>query len=613
MATGSASPENLILAAEARVSLFILEVNEKLKDLDDRIRDLSFDGVTWTPIALATPLVADPLPELPAIDNPTLTLPPAPGDAPELQEISAADIGEVPVNTAVKPTFDFGNMPSGLRGSPTTPEVNTEFDFPEMPNALSNDLPLLAEFLTHPVPFSPELLVPAFDVREPDRPAAPPTDGEEVMARNYAQMSLTMRANVDGYVDAYIRQHSPNYFTQMAAIEAQLAKYLEGGTGLAADVELAIFNRGRERNDLEARRVEATLLNEAASRGFTIPGGALLSTMARARQEAANNNNKTSNEIVVMQAEMEQKNLQFAVTTTNALHDAMRNSAIAYMNVLVSLNGQAMDYAKAVFTNMVTLYNASLAYYATQVEVFKTHLSVFQSKLQAEMAKLEIFKGEIAAFEALNQADKTRAEVYSARLNALNVLAGVYKTQVDTVVAKASLQKLKLELFQAEVQAFGTEAQAKNAEWSGYTARLSGEETKARVYASEISAYNAELDAFKTTISAKLAEIDMIAKTNQALSSNYDSTVRSYVAQVQAESARSGAQNDNNRMVMTEFQKQITAYMADINFEVEKYKAESDAKVKNATGNLSAQIENVQAKNHYRSTLAQLSGQSAQI
>ena len=53
--------------------------------------------------------------------------------------------------------------------------------------------------------------------------------------------------------------------SQMAAIEAQLTRYLNGGTGLDPLVEEAIYNRGRARNDFEAKRVQDAALREAAA------------------------------------------------------------------------------------------------------------------------------------------------------------------------------------------------------------------------------------------------------------------------------------------------------------------------------------------------------------
>ncbi len=604
---------DMITAANVNAGGFVTLANGALAAAQGAVASVGFNEVTWTPIVNPLPPETDELPTLPNLEAAVLNLPNAPGNAPTLQDIGSINIGALPSNQAEKPTFNFGNTPSGLPDAPIKPEVNTDFIFPTVPSALSNDVPLLAEFATHVVPFKPELTIPTFSATDPTAPDAPPRDGELIMSRNYSSMSLVMAQNVEGYVTDYITRHSPNYFTQMTAIEAQLAKYLQGGTGLKPEVEDAIYSRARGKNDAEARRVRDQAMNDAAARGFTLPTGALMSAMQQARQAGADNNAKAASEIVVMQAEMEQKNLQFAVTTTNALHDTMRSAALAYANVLVSLNGQAMDYAKSVFANTIALYNASLAYYATQIEVLKTHVSIFQSRLQAELAKLEIFKGEISAYTALNEADKTKAAVYNARLSALNSIASAFKTQVDAKIAEASLQKLRLEMFQTEVQAFGSQAQAKNAEWSGYNARISGEESKAKIYSSELAAHNSELEAFKATLAAKSMELELIFKTNQSLSSNYDSTVKSYVAQVGAESSRSTAQNENNRMLLTEFQKQMAGFMAGVNLDIEKYKAENDAKVKNATGDLSAQVELAKAKSQYGATLAQLSNDGAQI
>ena len=275
---------NAVSLANANAGGFVTLAKTALAAAQEAVAAAGFDDVTWTPIIPPPGPNLDDVPAPPNIDNPGINLPTAPGDAPDMQDIPGIEFGQEPALTAVSPTLEFGSTPSGLGATPTAPSIITSFVFPTAPAALSDVLPQAPNFTDRTAPTSPEMLVPQFSSAEPLQPEAPPSDGAQIMATNFAYQSLSMKTNVDASVRAYINEHSPNYFTQMASVEAQLAKYLAGGTGIDAVVEAAIYQNAVDRNDREAARVRDAAYAEAASRGFTLPPGALVSAVARARQ-----------------------------------------------------------------------------------------------------------------------------------------------------------------------------------------------------------------------------------------------------------------------------------------------------------------------------------------
>ncbi|MCU9611831.1 hypothetical protein OEK97_28405, partial [Escherichia coli] len=82
-------------------------------------------------------------------------------------------------------------------------------------------------------------------------------------------------------------------------------------------------------------------LSDMAARGFTLPTGALTSALQQARQAGADNNAQAARDIVVLQAELEQKNLQFAITTSAGLRTMIVNASAAYMQHVVSIFSQS--------------------------------------------------------------------------------------------------------------------------------------------------------------------------------------------------------------------------------------------------------------------------------
>lgn len=603
---------NAINYANANAGGFVELAKDALTSAKAAVASVGYDDVVWNGIAPTVMPDFGAIPAAPTLSPVLLTLPDAPGDGPTLLESVPIDVGDMPTLSVPAPTLEFPARPSEIGRAPDAPQIST-FEFPEPPESLSTELPAPPVFAERAEPVAPEIILPEFAEALPERLADAPTDGAEIMGVAYAQQSLNSQANADAYVDAWIRNQSPEHHTQMARLEARLATFMAGGTGLAAEVESGIFNRARERNDLEAARLREASYSEAANRGFTLPTGALMAGIARARQEAANNNLKAATDIAIAQAELEQKNLQFAVTTSAGLRTAMIGAALGYMGHVVSINAQAMDYAKAVFGNVVEMYNAAVRAYSARVDAYKGYVSIYESRIKAAMAKIEVYRAEIAALEALTNADQSRAAIYRIQIDSINSMVALYRARIEAVQGRVSLEKTKLEIFQAQTQAFGAQVQAKNAEWSGYNASISGEESKVRIYGAQLSAFNSQLDAYRAAIAAKIAESESVVKTNQANADMHSAKVRSYTALVGAESERARAENDNNRQMLTAFEREIAAFQAQTQLRLVKFNAESDAKIKDATSSLSAQIEMARAKTQYGATLAQLSNDGAQI
>lgn len=604
---------NAMLYASANAGGFVTMANRALAAAQAAATNVGYDGVDWVPIIPVRPPDKGIPPVAPTIEPPVLELPDDPGPAPDVIPTSPIDAGPVPIDRNTAPHLEFAIKPSQLGPAPSAPTINTGFAFPEPPAALTGALPEAPVFGERLEPSKPEINLPEFMGRNPENVPDAPTDGVASMDAAYATQSLNSQTNADAYVDQWMDKNSPGHRVQMGLLTARLNALMEGGTGIKPAVEDAIYSRAREKNDREAARVRDAGYAEAASRGFTLPSGALMSGIARARQEAANNNLKAASDIVAMQAELEQKNLQFAVTTTIGLRTAMVSAATAYMGHVVSINGQAMDYAKSVFANIVELYNASVRVYSARVEAYKGYVAVYEAQIRGAMAKLDIYKGEIAALEAMTNVDRARADIYRARIDAISSLIGLYKAQIEAVLGRVTLEKTKLEIFQAQTQAYGAQAQAKNAEWSGYSAAMAGEETKAKIYSAQIAAFGTQVEAYKATIAALSAEQENITKSNAANAANYSALVQGYSAHVNAESERSRAHNDNNKAVLSAFDKEIAIFAGQTQLNLAQYKAENEAKVQNATGDLSAQVESARAKTQFGVTLAQLSNDGAKI
>jgi len=514
---------------------------------------------SWAALPAQPTVLAAMVP--PTLAGVTLDLPTQPTGSLVFQDIPAITTGASPEFTAVPPTPGSFSTPSQLAAfQATLPSIDLSASFPSAPSLIVPEAPTMMDYV---IPTAPTTVMPSFNGAKPADIGNAPSNLDTALNTAYHTAAPEFITMVNGYVDAELTKLNPEFHSQMGKIEAQISTYLAGGTGLNAAVEDAIYSRARSKNDAEARRVRDQSLNDAAARGFTMPTGAMLSSTQQARQAGADNNAKAAAEIVVMQAEMEQKNLQFAVTTSTGLRTAMVNATLGYMQNLISLNGQASAYAQSMVNALVETYNATVRAYSARLDGYKTEASVFQTLVQAALASIEVYKAEIQALSALTQVDMAKVNVYRARIDVLTSLTGMYKTQVEAAVSKASLERLKVDVFQAQVQAYSAQVSAKNAEWQGYTAQIAGDTAKVQAYGVQAQAYSSRVSGYKASIEAQASAVQAAATTNDARAKQYVATMEGYKTVVQAKGEVARTQLENQRQ-------QVVSFQAAVGYEVAK-------------------------------------------
>lgn len=503
------------------------------------------DAMGWiSRIGNTIPIKIDSMPNL------NVPAPPPLADIPEFQDIVPKEITapeaaraaltiptldglEAPVNTATAPVFVEPQKPSDFsEPSPQQPTVNTTFSFPAAP---SLDLGLVPTTGAYTAPDAPAFVLPEFTSAAPGDAPVGPTDLNTQLAQAYSQQSPAMYAALSGQLDAFMVSMSPQHHNALATLEAKLAEFMQGGTALPAAVEDAIYARTRGKLDAEYRRARDTIYDEATKRGFTMPDGAVNSAMAQARIGASDNNAKAAAEIAVKQAELEQQNMQFAVTTSTTLRNAALQASISYHQNLVAINGQALDYAKAIVNALVQVYQAQVEAFRAKLDLYRADAAVYETRMRAVQTLADIYKAELEAYATAVRVDEVKMNIFRARVESMNSLVGVYRAQIDAVMATVNAEKLKVELFGEQVRAYAVQAQVKEAQWRGYAAAVSGQEARFSAYGREIDAYRAEVDAYQASIAAKKAEIEAVTATNEGAVREYVARVQGYSAQVSAE------------------------------------------------------------------------------
>lgn len=601
---------SIIDAAKSNASTLLTGAVQAIGAANDALSNINPSVVT--PGGFKPPTYNQPkdIGTFPAIPTATFTMTPAPSLVP-ITAVPSVNSGGMPSLEAVPLAYTLPNKPSEV--APFTqqaPTINTNLTFPTAPTLI---VPTAPTQNTYTMPTAPQLTMPSFNAAMPTDTSTAPTNLDQMFETQQANVSVSFVQAVSGYVDAMMNTKFPNYQAQSTAMNTQLQKYFAGGTALAPAIEDAIYNRARAKNDLEVARTQDAVMKDFAARGFTMPPGALSSMYALARRDAQNNNAKMTNEIAIAQAEMEQKNLQFAVTTSATLHQVAVNATIAYMQNLIQLNGQSIQYAQAVVSALVETYNAQVRLFTSKLEAYRAQAAVYETQLKAVMTGIDIYKAQIEAVQALVQVDRMAVDVFRARIETLTAQENLYRSQIEAVQSQANLEKLKIELFQSQVNAFAAQVQAKNAEYQGYTAQIEGEVSKTKIYVAQVEAYSAKVQGYKAQIEAQLGAVQAAAATNQAVGQTNEANLKAYQASMQAQGEVARTQIAVGQTAIQAYEATSHAVVASASASAEYYKATTAAALGQAQLDVNALLENAKVSVAAAEAVARVTSGNASI
>jgi hypothetical protein len=489
------------------------------------------------------------------------TEPVKPGD---YQHVSPIVVGATPIFDIAAPTLTMPSRPSEIGTfDVTAPVIDIDARFPTPPAALENPMFQAPTLGTYETPDKPNIVLPSFDALAPDgEPVALGDLSSRFVASAREQMPQLMDA-VEAKLDGFVNKYDPNFQVQRAKLEDQLSKFLDGGTGFKPEVENAIHERSRDKISAEYLRNIAAVDADGARRGFTIPSGAMNAARLQLRVNAGDNLARSAIDIATKQAELEQANLQFAVTASSQIRTSMLQIAVSQQANMITVMSAAIDFANDAVGFMVQGYNAALEGFKYKLNVYQVKATVFETQLRGALAGIEVYKAEIDALQALTNVDRSKVELYAAQLGGLQTLANVYKTQVDATVAKADLEKIKLDIYRTQAEVFSVQTQAKNAEWGAYSAAIQGEQAKLGVYESQARVFQTKIDGYQAQIQSETAKLDASIRQNEALTRNYEAETRTFAAIVQARSEL--ARNDlaNQSLAVQAYQVEAAAAVAE--------------------------------------------------
>jgi hypothetical protein len=470
----------------------------------------------------------------------TLDLPEFP-DVPSLDDISVPHV-DIPSLDATSPSIDYPEAPSVTWPTdPGEPPVIIEPVPPASPDYTLPNVPVIKDLAIPPLP---PLNIPDFE-------GTLPID------------DIDSPCSIFEYSEAMYES------TLKSAVENKLVDLvIDGGTGLAEDVEAAIWERARDRLALKNEQMYDEAEGYFASRGFNLPPGALSSKLSEIQKEQVRADQQLNYEISIEQARLAQTNTHFAITSV-IQHEAN------VMIYITNRNNRMLDAAKYVQETAIAIFNAQVANYAKKLAAYQASAAVYESKIRASGLILENYKAQLEGVRLTAEIQRQRMELYGIQITAINALATLYRTEMEAVRIQADIERLKLEGFKGKVDAYTARLNGIVSCYNVYQAQIAGEAAKASVYAEQVRAYVGEVGAKKTEADINIAEVAAKIEKNKNTLEEYKTNILKANAVLTASVAEIEAKGRLYGYDVDKYKTDVSRALAEITTDVSRYQAES--------------------------------------
>lgn len=492
--------------------------------------------------------VTPPVPATPT--DLTITLPAVPPD-PNLIPVTVPSFGNAPQFTAQPPVLDLDTPePQPLQAVvPVAPSLPT-VAVPDAPDIVLPDVPSLIGIT---VPTTPLLNLPTFTAILPDSPLAP----DFIFAFNEPTFTSQLLTDLQSVLDTWVNGVS---------------------TGLTPEVENAIWDRERVReNALVARKMKESI-RTYATKGFTKPPGALSNDIQDALQSSQDTLIGLSRDIMIKQADLEQSNRRFAFDQAWKVESGL----IEYQNNIAQ---RAFDVAKYAQQVGIDIYREEVQAFTAQIQAYTAQVEAFKAALTAELAKLDIYRAELDGQKLIGELNLQSVQIYTAEVNAAKAVIEIFQAEVEAANVKATINKTIIDSFASQVGAYAEQVRAKAAEYQGYATLIQAQVAKADVYKTEADVYTSQVTGFRALVDA------VVAQTNLQIKVGQDVPLDLFKARTEVYRSLVSAETDRVQTVAKVFDSETQNYSAQVSAEASKISSQvavlrADTDLATAEGNL---------------------------
>jgi hypothetical protein len=213
------------------------------------------------------------------------------------------------------------------------------------------------------------------DLYDPEKPSVgvplftPDIDLGELMDLASENGVIFFTQKLSDEFTRFMNSWYPDYNVYVDTLQSRVMAMLNGGTGLPADIEAAIWERGRSRIGKDYLALTQTVSGEFAGRGFTLPTGVMAARLDEAKFAGHATVAGFSRDVAIRQAEIAIENLKFAMTMADEHRKNAINAAIEYVgSIITSVLDRGIQKAQLIVQAKTALWNASNDYYRTLIQ-----------------------------------------------------------------------------------------------------------------------------------------------------------------------------------------------------------------------------------------------------
>lgn len=350
------------------------------------------------------------------------------------------------------------------------------------------------------------------------------------------------------------------------SLKENLANSLQvGGTGLGADVEEALWDRMRARQEVLHEQKYNEVIASFAARGWIRPPGALTAAMRELSREQARADALLNNEITIEQAELALKNAQFTISTIVDLEKAL----LAHSD---AVNNRALEAAKATQDAALKVFEAHIACFNAKWDGYAKAANVYAEMIRAETLAIEAYRAQMEGIKIVAQTQELQVNLYQAKMNALKVRSELYLAAIEAAKTEAELDKIKIDAFLGNVKIFEAKVNAVTAKLNVWQAQMAGQKVLQEIYDAQVKSYGVQIESYKAQIESQNSKATAIAHLNSNLIQQYQADVDAYKARYGAEIAKADTMAKMYNADVQAFEAQIKNYSAKIMGNIESNK-----------------------------------------
>ena len=488
--------------------------------------------------------------------------------APVLGDVDSLVVPDEPVFTAESPVL-----------APLTPPDRDVGDVPDDPIFSSHVIPDEPEFTLPEVPElrpiivddTPEILDLVFEGVKPGILEDPP-----ILEFQYTENPYSSQLLDD--------------------VTGKLIDYVGGfSTGLSPAVEQQIWDRARARTNETTLRLRDVIERRTSSAGWEQPAGSMAENLLRAEEEAVDKDIEESRSIAIAQADLEQKNFQFAFTSAIQLESKLIDHSDAVSN-------RALEVSKFTIESALQIYNIKVLRYKTEADVYKIDADVLNTLTQAEIAKLERHRLYLDGKRLLGELNEQDIKIYSEQIDAIVAVYQIFSGQLDAVRIRLEQDGRDISLFGEKIKKYESKSRAKAVEIDNFKAESEDQLKYITLHQTESEVFSNETRAFGTLVEALVKKQDADIQLQQTIPVDlFAKKTDAITSQIQGESARVGTLTEIYKTDAAVYDTYSSAEGTRVTSEVdakrvalEQYTTDANIQVKQAEINIQKMLASIQ-------------------